>query len=85
MSLKFEIPADWGKSNRSVLIEITEVPDGAEFQILLRDSNGIPTPASEVPEEVLQDHGALLLFVDRMLANTKAVPMEENEESEKEN
>ena len=82
MSSKIEIPADWGKSNRSVLIEITEVTDGAEFQILLRDSNGIPTPASEFEEEVLQDHGALLLFANRMLQGTRAVPVEENESPE---
>lgn len=77
----FDIPADWGKSNRSVLIEITELPDGAQFQILVRDNNGIAVPASEVPEDVLNDHGALLVIADRLLANSAAVPMEENEEN----
>ena len=77
----FDIPADWGKSNRSVLIEITELPDGAQFQILVRDSNGIAVRASEVPEDVLNDHGALLVIANRLLDNTAAVPMEENEEN----
>ena len=77
----FDIPADWGKSNRSVLIEITELPDGAMCQILVRDSNGIAVPASEVPEDVLKDHYALLAIANRLLDNTAAVPMEENEEN----
>ena len=79
MSHEIKLPADWGKSNRSALIEIIEIPDGAEFQILLRNDLGLPVPASHFPEKVLEDHAILLLLADRMLANTNAVAMTEND------